>query len=72
MKKVFKEFTITVERNWYTSKTLVQLDNGQTAYRCSLKVGGEKEIINNMIWEIGNDATYEEAREYFYNHKERY
>ena len=73
MKKTFGEFTIAVERNWYTNKTLVQLDNGQAVYRCSLKIGGEKEVINDMIKNIGtHQPSYEEAREYFNNHKERY
>lgn len=70
--KKFNDFTIKVERNWYTNKTLVQLDNGQVVYRCSLKVGSEKEVINNMIWTIGNEPSYEEAKEYFNNHPERY
>ena len=71
MKKKFNEFTITIERNWFTCKTIVQLDDGQKSYRCLLKVGGEKEVINNMIWELGNQPTYEEAKDYFANHKEK-
>ena len=72
MKKTFNNFTITTERNWYTNKTMVQLDNGQVVYRCSLKVGSEKEVINDMIKNIGtHQPTYKEAKEYFDNHKER-
>ena len=69
--KKFKEFTMKVERNWFTSKTYIQLDDGERVYRGILKVGEEKEVINNMIWTIGNDATYEEAKEYFVNHPEK-
>ena len=40
-------------------------------YKCTLKVGSEKEVINEMIWTIGNEPTLEEAKEYCENHKER-
>jgi hypothetical protein len=71
MKKMFKEFTIEVERNLYTSKTNIKLTNKEEMYKYTLKVGSEKEVINEMIWTIGNEATLEEAKEYFENHKER-
>ena len=71
MKKMFKEFTVEVERNLYTSKTNIKLTNKEEMYKCTLKVGSEKEVINEMIWTIGNEPTLEEAKEYFENHKER-
>ena len=71
MKKTFKEFTVEVERNLYTSKTNIKLTNKEEMYKYTLKVGSEKEVINEMIWTIGNEPTLEEAKEYFENHKER-
>ena len=71
MKKMFKEFTVEVERNLYTSKTNIKLTNKEEMYKYTLKVGSEKEVINEMIWTIGNEPTLEEAKEYFENHKER-
>ena len=51
--------------------TNTELTNKEEMYKYTLKVGSEKEVINEMIWTIGNEPTLEEAKEYFENHKER-
>lgn len=73
MTKNFNNFKMTVERNWFTSKTLVRLDpRNAGVFTTNLKVGEEKEVINKMIWELGNEPTYEDAREYFLKHPENF
>ena len=64
-------FKIEVVRNIFTCKTTIGVTGPESKYVCNLKVGEEKDVINNMIWSIGQNATYEEARDYFRNHKER-
>ena len=71
MTKSTKNFKITAENNIFTAKTLVQLDNGERVCRVKLNAVSEREAINNLFFTLGEDVTYEEAKEYFENHKER-
>lgn len=74
MVKNFDNFKMVVERNIFTSKTFVRLDpRNAGVFQTNLKVGSETQVINTMIEKLGtHQPTYEEAREYFRNHPEKY
>ena len=71
MVKRINNFTIEVTRNIYTCKTQVKITGPEIKYVCKLKVGSEKEVINNLLWTLGSEVDYDEAVEYFFNHPEK-
>ena len=71
MTKSTKNFTITAEFSLYSTRTMVELTNGEKVYKFKLKSTTEKEAINDLLRSKGLEASFEEAADYFLNLKER-